>query len=136
MIGYTIEGDKVRALRVLLVILLSAPLLTMTAGAYMIAGQDLSLSDVPGMMTPMGLGTLSGTGSGIPASIGFSMPDLAFLEMPSAGRTDGSSFTMPDTSISNLMGQTGISTIQGCLDNVGSLTSGIVDVNNLVKLPW
>lgn len=132
MIGHTIEGDKVRALRILLVILLSAPLLTMTAGAYMLAGENFSAPDIPGMMAPMGLGTFSG----IPSSIGFSMPDLALPAMPSTGQADGSSLTMPDTNVKDMMGQTSISTVQDSMDNIGKLTSGLVDMSNLVKLPW
>ena len=115
-----------RAIRVLLVILLSVPLLMMTAGAYMIDGQDLVSSYLPGTMVPMGIG------SGIPSSVGFSMPDIGFPTMMSGG----SSFTMPDTDVSDLMGQSGISSIQGCLDHVGSLTSGLADVSDFVTLPW
>ncbi len=126
-----------RAIRVLLVILLSAPLLMITAGAYMINGQDAISSYLPGMMVPMGLGSdMVSQASGIPSSIGLSMPGFAFPSMPSTSQSDGSSFAMPDTNVSDLMGQTSVSSIQGCLNTIGSLTSGAVDVNKLVKLPW
>lgn len=127
----------VRAIRVFLVILLSAPLLMMTAGAYMINGQDAISSYLPGTMVPMGVGTgLVSQASGIPSGIGFTMPEFAFPSMPSASQPGGSSFAMPDTDVSDLLGQTGISSIQGCLNNIGSLTSGIVDVSDYVTLPW
>jgi hypothetical protein len=131
MICHTIEGVKVKAIMVLLIILLSTPLLTMTAGAYMLAGDDFSAPDISGMMTPMGLGTFSG----IPSSIGFSIPDMTLPSMLSTGQPDISSLMMPDTNVNDLMGQTNISTVQDSMDNIGKLTSGLVDMNNLVKLP-
>jgi hypothetical protein len=126
----------VRAIRVLLVILLSVPLLMMTAGASILAGQDFIPTDVSGMMSPTSLGALTGTGSGIPTSIGFSMPDFALPTMPSSGQFDASSFTMPDTNVKDLMGQAGVSSLQDSLDQIGTLAPGITDVRDFVTLPW
>ncbi len=126
-----------RAIRVLIVILLSVPLLMMTAGAYLINGQDAISSYLPGTMMPMGIGSdIVSQASGIPSGIDLSMPGFAFPSMPSTSQSIGSSFAMPDTDVSDLMGQTGVSSIQGCLDNIGTLTSGIVDVSDYVTLPW
>lgn len=122
-----------RTIRVLLVMLMSVPLLMMTAGAYLVSGQDLASSYLPDTIVPLSTGT---DATGIPSSIGFSIPEFSSPDMSSIGQFTGSSFTMPGTDISSLMGQTGVSSIQGCLDNIDSLTSGIVDVSDFVTLPW
>ena len=115
-------------IRVFIVLLLAMPLLAMTAGAYLLPGQEFTPPSAPGIMVPMGM---AGTG----VSAGFS----PVVDIPSS--VTGFSVTVPNVTYpsgSSLSGGSYSSgafpSLQGCWDTINGLVTGMPDVNGLMLL--